>query len=232
MVDATFDLLELCVEHRGAQGGRWPPRPRSTAWPSAFPDHRGRTIPTTTAPSTARRSCSTRGCCALQRHVRPRLRGAALLQRLRPAHGHPRPLHRGPGPLDGADRGRPAADHLRRRAADHGLRPRARRRARQHPGAPRRRRPTRVFNVGSGTETSLLELAARARRGDGPARPRARCTRPSARSTRCRGGWPGAAAAAATLGFAADDAARGGLRDLVAWWRAETAPSPLEAAAA
>ena len=30
------------------------------------------------------------------------LRRAALLQRLRPAHGHPRPLHRGAGALDGA----------------------------------------------------------------------------------------------------------------------------------
>ena len=36
----------------------------------------------------------------------PRLRAAALLQRLRPADGRPRPLHRGAGPLDGADRRR------------------------------------------------------------------------------------------------------------------------------
>ena len=42
----------------------------------------------------------------LPRHARPRLRRAALLQRVRPADGHPRPLHRGARPLDGADRGR------------------------------------------------------------------------------------------------------------------------------
>ena len=40
----------------------------------------------------------------------PRLRGAALLQRLRPADGRPRALHRGARPLDGAHRGRRAAD--------------------------------------------------------------------------------------------------------------------------
>ena len=42
----------------------------------------------------------------LPRHVRPGLRGAALLQRLRPADGRPRPLHRGADPLDGAHRRR------------------------------------------------------------------------------------------------------------------------------
>ena len=31
----------------------------------------------------------------VQRHVRPALRRAALLQRVRPAHGHPRQVHRG-----------------------------------------------------------------------------------------------------------------------------------------
>ena len=43
----------------------------------------------------------------------PRLRRAALLQRLRPAHGRARPLHRGAGALDGADRRRQAAADLR-----------------------------------------------------------------------------------------------------------------------
>ena len=56
------------------------------------------------------------------------------------AHGHPWPLHRGADPLDGAARSRPAADHLRRRPADDGLRPRSRRRARQHPRRQGRRR--------------------------------------------------------------------------------------------
>ena len=40
------------------------------------------------------------------RHVRTQLRRAALLQRLRTAHGRPRRLHRGAGPLDGAHRSR------------------------------------------------------------------------------------------------------------------------------
>ncbi len=41
--------------------------------------------------------------------ARPRPRGAAVLQRLRPADGRARPLHRGPGAVDGADRRRSAA---------------------------------------------------------------------------------------------------------------------------
>ena len=76
-----------------------------------------------------------RGAAAqLQGDVGPRLRRAALLQRLRRAHGRPRPLHRGARALDGAHRGRRAAAHLRRRPADDGLRLRRRHRARQHPG--------------------------------------------------------------------------------------------------
>ena len=71
----------------------------------AVPDHRG--APSLQQPHALRRGQGLqRGPAALlQRHVRPRLRRAALLQRLRPAHGHPRPLHRGDGALDGADRG-------------------------------------------------------------------------------------------------------------------------------
>ena len=73
----------------------------------------------------------------------PRLRRAALLQRLRPADGRPRPLHRGARPLDGAHRGRRAAADLRRRPADDGLRLHRRHRPRQHPGRRLRRSPTR-----------------------------------------------------------------------------------------
>ena len=95
----------------------------------------------------------------LPRHVRPGLRGAALLQRVRPADGHPRPLHRGADPLDGADRGRAAAADPRRRPADHGLR--VHRRTSPGPTCwPRRGDVTdEVFNIASGTETSLRELA-------------------------------------------------------------------------
>src|SRR3954468_14104873 len=92
----------------------------------------------------------------LQSDVGPRLPRAALLQRLRRAHGRPRPLHRGARALDGAHRSRGAAAHLRRRPADHGLRLRRRHRARQHPG--RQLRPDR------------RGLQRRDRRGDQPAR--------------------------------------------------------------
>ena len=93
------------------------------------------------------------------RDVRPRLRGAALLQRLRPAHGRARPLHRGARPLDGADRRRPAAADPRRRPADDGLRLHRRRRARQTSLAAQSDLTDVVYNVASGSETSLLELA-------------------------------------------------------------------------
>ena len=78
----------------------------------------------------------------LPRDVRARLRRAALLQRLRPAHGRPRPLHRGARPLDGADRRRQAAADLRRRPADDGLRLHGRHRAREHARGRRPSAPT------------------------------------------------------------------------------------------
>ena len=74
----------------------------------------------------------------LPRDVRPRLRRPALLQRVRPPHGHLRRLHRGARPLDGADRGRRAAADPRRRHPDHGLRLR-----RRHRRGQRRRRVRR-----------------------------------------------------------------------------------------
>ena len=52
-----------------------------------------------------------------------------------------------------------------------------------------------VFNVASGTETSLLGLAETAARRDG-LRPAGRCTGPRARSTGSRAGWPTRAAPA------------------------------------
>ena len=102
-----------------------------------------------------------RAAAQLPRDVRARLRGAALLQRLRPADGHPRRLHRGPRPLDGANHGRRAAADPRRRLADDGLRlhprRRPRERARRRRGGDRRR------------------LQRRERHRDEPARARARC---------------------------------------------------------
>ena len=85
-----------------------------------------------------------RGAAAqLPRDVRARLRRAALLQRLRPADGHPRRLHRGARPLDGADRRRRAAADPRRRPADDGLRLRRRHRPREPRWRPRATSPTR-----------------------------------------------------------------------------------------
>ena len=132
--------------------------PRSTAWRRSSRPRNATTI-TTTTPSTARRSPSTRACPQLPRHVRAGLRAAALLQRLRPADGHPRPLHRGAGALDGADRRRPAAADLRRRPADDGLRPHQRHRPGQHPGRRAATSREGVYNIASGAETSLLGLA-------------------------------------------------------------------------
>ena len=96
---------------------RWSPprRPRSTAWPtSSRPTKQHHPYNNRTLYGAAK--VFNEGLLrSFNEHVRPRLRRAALLQRLRPAHGHARRLHRGVHPLDGAHRERPAADHLRRR---------------------------------------------------------------------------------------------------------------------
>ena len=130
-----------------------------------------------------------------------------------------RPLHRGADPLDGAHRvGRAAADP-RRRPADHGLRARRRHRPRQHPGGPGRRHRRRVFNIASGTETSLMELAQALSAVDevGPgagARPGPRGQRrhpPPGRHQRApRRTWAGR-----RIGL------HEGLEGLVDWWRAQ-----------
>ena len=96
----------------------------------------------------------------LPRDVRPRLRGAALLQRVRPADGRPRRVHRGAGPLDGAHRrGRAAADLRRRRA-----RRWTSSTSTTSPGRTSSPRPSdvtdEVFNVASGAETSLARAGA------------------------------------------------------------------------
>ena len=74
---------------------------RSTAWPRV--SDAGGASPLRQPHALRRREGVQRRTVAqLQRHVRPRLRGFALLQRLRPAHGHPRRVYRGADPLDGA----------------------------------------------------------------------------------------------------------------------------------
>ena len=62
MVDATFDLLELCVKHNIEKVVAASSR-RSTAWLRDFPTTE-RQNRTTTAVSTAPRKPSTKGCCA------------------------------------------------------------------------------------------------------------------------------------------------------------------------
>ena len=96
----------------------------------------------------------------LPRHVRARLRRAALLQRLRRPDGHPRRVHRGARALDGADPRGSASAHPRRRQPDDGLRVRRRHRPGERArGRVRRHRP---------------DLQHRQRCGDEPQRPRPR----------------------------------------------------------
>ena len=149
-----------------------------------------------------------------------RLRGAALLQRVRAADGHLRPVHRGPHPVDGADRGGRAAAHPRRRPADDGLRlhrghrpgePARRRRRRDRRGVQHRqrdrdqpRRARRDAAPGHGQRPGAgVRAGARRQRGD-PAAGRRLGRR---RAPRLEGrGRPG-----------------GGPARLVSWWRAERA---------
>jgi hypothetical protein len=110
-----------------------------------------------------------RTAALVQRHGRLALRGAALLQRVRPAHGRPRQVHRGPHPLDGAFGRRRPPDHLRGRQADDGLRPRGRHRARQPAGGSLcRDGRRRQHRERPGDEPG--RAGPRARRGDGGGR--------------------------------------------------------------
>ena len=106
LVDGTFNVVEAAVG--GRRAARWSPRrrPRSTGWPSEFPTGE-RHHPYANRHALRRGEGVQRGPAAqLPRDDRARLRRAALLQRLRPADGRLRRLHRGAGPLDGADRRR------------------------------------------------------------------------------------------------------------------------------
>ena len=218
MVGATYDLMRLCVELGvrkvvvrlvgvGLRAG-------------AALSHRRGPEPLRQPDAVRRGQGLRRGAAALvQRHVRARLRRAALLQRLWPAHGPARALHRGDGALDGADRGGRAADHLRRRAADHGHDPRHRRRAREPArGAGGRRatwcstsrpRPRRACSISPGSWPP--------RWGGTISR---RSIRRRARSTRCRAASAPRDAGREGLGFAATVSHADGIRDLVDWWRA------------
>ena len=116
----------------------------------------------------------------LPRHVRAGLRGPAVLQRLRPADGRPRPLHRGAHPVDGAHRGRDS----RRSSSATASRRWTSSTPPTSPGPtcspPSRPSTDEVFNIGSGTETSLLGAG----RGTARASWAATCRSSSARSAR------------------------------------------------
>ena len=159
LVGGTQNVLEAAVRGRRAQGrGRLVGlRVRHGR---ALSDARG-------PPPVQQRHALRRGqgvrrgpAAQLPRDVRPRLRRAALLQRLRAADGRPRRLHRGARALDGAHRGRAAAADPGRRAPDDGLRPRRRRRPRE---PPRR-----------GVRRDRRGLQRRQRHGDEPRRELAR----------------------------------------------------------
>ena len=132
LVDGTFNVLEAAAEHdvdklvAGVVGLGLRAR-RGVPDPGEAPPLRQRHV-------LRRGQDVQRGHAAqLPGDVRARLRRPALLQRLRPADGRARPLHRGPRPLDGADRRRPSAAHLRRRRPDDGLRLHRGHRPGQHP---------------------------------------------------------------------------------------------------
>ena len=105
LVDGTFNVVEAAAAAGVRQarrrllglglraGGRVPDRRAAPPLRQRHPLRRGQGLQ--------------RGPAAqLPRDDRARLRRPALLQRLRPADGRPRRLHRGAGPLDGADRRR------------------------------------------------------------------------------------------------------------------------------
>ena len=147
-----------CSRPRSAPAcGRSSPlrRPRSTGWPRAFPTtethhpYENRTI------YGAAKLFNEGVASQLQRDVRPRLRGVALFQRLWPAHGRLRRLHRSADPVDGRDRRRHAAAHLRRRQQTRWISSHVEDIARANMLAAVSAGHRRVFNIGTGVETSL-----------------------------------------------------------------------------
>ena len=151
MVDGTYNVIEAAL----AEGVR-----RVVAASSAsiyglaeeFPT-RGVPPPLRQRHALRRRQDVQRGPAAqLPLDAGPRLRRAALLQRLRPADGHPRRLHRGARALDGAHRSRAGAADPRRRLADDGLHLHRRRRPRE---------PARRRRAGAPTRSSTSPAAPR-----------------------------------------------------------------------
>ena len=215
LVDGTFNVLEACVQAKVREGRRGLVgvglRPRRGV------SHRRAASPVRQPHALRRREDVQRGVAAqLQRDVRPELRRAAALQRLRPAHGHARRLHGSPDPLDGRDRRRPPPTifgdgtqtmdfvHVTDVAKASVL-------AAMSPATDV------VFNVGTGVETSLNDLAHKLLAVMGstlePQHAEARKVNPVPRRV------ASIEAAARVLGFRAAVGLEDGLRDLVGWWR-------------
>ena len=157
----------------------------------------------------------------VQRHVRPALRGLRYFNVYGPRmdmHGkYTEVLIRW---MDRIDAGTAAA-HLRGRRPDHGLRVHRRRRPRQRPGACIADVSDEVFNVASGTETSLNELCrGAARRSWG--RPRARVRTASANVNPVPRRLADTSKAREAAGLRAPVSLDEGLARLVDWWRADT----------
>ena len=84
----------------------------------------------------------------------------------------------------------------------------------------RRRLPTRVYNIASSVETSLLDLAGALSEAMGRVRPGA-CFRPRTNVNPVSRRLADTSAAERDLGWSAEIPLGQGLQDLVAWWRAE-----------
>ncbi len=121
MCDGSFNVVDSARELQVSRRWSRPPRPRSTGWPSEFPtteEHHPYDNRTWYGASKVMLEGLLRSYHAM--YGLPYV-AHALLQCLWPAHGHPRQVHRGADPLDGADRVRPAAAHPRRRPAHDGF---------------------------------------------------------------------------------------------------------------
>ena len=187
LVGGTASVLEAAVKARRPQGRRRLVGVRLRD---------GRAVPDAGGAPPVRQRHAVRGCEAVQRgpaaqlprHVRPGLRGAALLQRLRAADGHPRRLHRGARPLDRAHRRRTAAADPGRRAPDDGLHPRRGHRSGQPSGRQvgrQRRGAEHRQRRGDQPHRAGAQAARRdGRRPAGGVRPR------HGRSTTSPVGWP------------------------------------------
>ena len=125
----------------------------------------------------------------LQRDVRPALRHVPAVQRLRPAHGRLRRVHRGDDPLAGAAEPRRAAGHLRRRPPDDGLRLRRGRGRGVRQGDGRRTSATRSSTAAPASRPACATSAS----CSAPplaTRTSSRSSRRRAPSTTSRGGRP------------------------------------------